>query len=162
MTNSLLLEDADLSSDILVLPASSAQDTLDFTISDLSAGNSRLGLKISKYFESLTPFNVRASQFSVVSRTGGETFCRNSRGRVVTIHVGREADSLEGGWRGEGHLGQALHHGQTQGHTATLGQPRAGLGGVWQLALVLSFYEGQSFPGKTQSQAELEDESSAW
>ena len=60
MTNSLLLEDADLSSDILVLPASSEQDTLDFTISDLSAGNSRLGLKISKYFESLTPFNVES------------------------------------------------------------------------------------------------------
>ena len=155
MTNSLLLEDADLSSDILVLPASSAQDTLDFTISDLSAGNSRLGLKISKYFESLTPFNVRASQFSVVSRTGGETFCRNGRSRVVTIHVGGEADSLEGGRRGEGQLWQALHHRQVHRHTPAL-RDLAGLGpgeGLGSLGLVLRFDEGESFPGTTQSQA---------
>ena len=101
----------------------------------------------------------RLSLFSVSGRGGGEAQGGDGGDGVVTAHVGGEADSLEGGRRGEGQLWQALHHGQVHRHTAALWD-LAGLGpgvGLCSLGLVLSFDEGESFPGTTQSQARGED-----
>ena len=98
---------------------------------------------------------MRLSLFSDDGRGGWKAQGGDGGDGVVTVHVGGEADSLEGGRRGERQLWQALHHRQVHRHTPALWD-LAGLGpgeGLGSLGLVLSFDEGESFPGTTQSQA---------